>query len=50
MMDGGVDIATIAKIIGHANIDITGRSDRRPETVKRAAAQKIHFPYQKRSR
>jgi site-specific recombinase XerD len=47
MMDGGVDIATIAKIMGHSSIDTTGRYDRRPETVKRAAAQKIHFPYQK---
>ena len=50
MLDGGVDIATVAKIMGHASIDTTGRYDRRPETVKRAAAQKIHFPYQKRSR
>jgi site-specific recombinase XerD len=50
MLDGGVDIATIAKIMGHASIDTTGRYDRRPETVKRAAAQKIHFPYQKRSK
>ncbi|MEO8609544.1 MAG: site-specific integrase [Chloroflexota bacterium] len=48
MLDGGVDIATIAKIMGHASIDTTGRYDRRPETVKRAAAQKIHFPYTRR--
>jgi integrase len=48
MLDRGVDIVTVQKIAGHASPDTTSRYDRRPEEVKKQAAQKLHFPYRKR--
>jgi integrase/recombinase XerD len=45
MLERGVDIATVANIAGHASVDTTRRYDRRPEAVKRKAADKLHFPY-----
>lgn len=48
MLDRGVDIVTVQKIAGHASPDTTARYDRRPEEVKKQAAQKLHFPYRKR--
>lgn len=44
----GVDIATVAKLAGHGDVKTTARYDRHPETVKRDAAAKLHFPYQSR--
>lgn len=44
MLDQGVDIATVANIAGHSSVDTTRRYDRRPETVKKAAAEKLTFP------
>lgn len=48
MLDRGVDIVTVQKLMGHASVETTGRYDRRPEAVKQQAAQKLHFPYQSR--
>jgi integrase len=45
MLERGVDIATVANIAGHASVDTTRRYDRRPEEVKKRAANKLHFPY-----
>jgi len=45
MLERGVDISTVADIAGHSNVETTRRYDRRPETVKRDAAEKLHFPY-----
>lgn len=50
MLDRGVDIVTVQKIAGHASPTTTGRYDRRPEEVKKQAAQKLHYPYQRRAK
>jgi site-specific recombinase XerD len=44
MLDEGVDIVMVAKLMGHASVETTARYDRRPEDIKRAAAAKLHFP------
>ena len=49
MLDRNVDIVTVAKLAGHSDVKTTARYDRRPETTKRDAAGKLHYPYHRRS-
>jgi site-specific recombinase XerD len=48
LLDSGVDIVTVQKLVGHATTDQTARYDRRGEETKRQAVQSISVP--KRSR
>lgn len=46
LLDAGVDLATVAKMAGHSNIQTTARYDRRPEKRKQDAANLLKIPYQ----
>jgi integrase/recombinase XerD len=48
LLDNGVDLATVQKILGHNSPVTTAAYDRRPEEARRKALQALHIPYLRR--
>ncbi len=48
LLDAGVDLATVQKLMGHSDANTTAGYDRRGEQAKRSAVKKLHVPYQRR--
>lgn len=44
LLNKNVDIVTISKLVGHADVSTTARYDRRGEEPKRRAVEKLHIP------
>ena len=49
LLDEGTDIATVARVLGHASVQTTARYDRRDARAVQKALQARHVPYRRRS-
>jgi site-specific recombinase XerD len=48
LLDAGVDLVTVQKLMGHSDANTTAGYDRRGEVTKRGAVKKLHVPYKRR--
>lgn len=49
LLDAGIDLALVSRLVGHSNVQTTAKYDRRPEEAKRKAASVLHVPYMRRA-
>lgn len=47
-LSAGVDVVTVAALMGHASPSTTARYDRRPDSVKAQACEAVSIPYRRR--
>jgi integrase len=50
LLDAGVDLVTMQRLMGHVSPTTTSNYDRRGEEVKRQATKNLHVPYRQRQR
>jgi integrase len=48
LLTEGVDISTVARMMGHSNVETTAQYDRRKEEIKKQAANTRRLPYVRR--
>jgi site-specific recombinase XerD len=48
LLDAGVDIHTVSKMVGHQSVNTTARYDRRDEKAMQEASKRLHLPYRGR--
>lgn len=46
LLDEGVDLATVARQVGHSNVQTTARYDRRTERALKEAAKRVRVPFE----
>ena len=49
LLDAGIDLALVSRLVGHSQVETTAKYDRRPEEAKRKAASALHVPYVRRA-
>ncbi len=49
LLDGGTDLVTVSKLMGHSTPGITAMYDRRGKETQRRAIKTLHVPYRKRT-
>ncbi len=48
LLDNAVDLVTVQKLLGHANVQTTAQDDRRGERAKKKGVGTLHVPYRRR--
>jgi integrase len=46
LLDDGVDISTVARQVGHSNVQTTARYDRRDEKTQQRGVLRLEVPFE----
>jgi site-specific recombinase XerD len=48
LLDNDIDLVTVQKLLGHANVQTTAQYDRRGERAKKKVVGTLQVPYRRR--